>query len=87
MECYIGRLAFIIIKYNKPSFQNNTKRRLINPAKKELGLVSKKHMEKIIINVGNTIKVYQWQNTTTVIDWFSPLPQNNKLHFIKFDIV
>ena len=66
MERYTDRPAFIIIKDNTPSFQNNTKCRLINLAKKELGLVSKKHMEKV--NVGTTIKVYQWQNTTTVID-------------------
>ena len=60
MECYASRPAFIIIKDHKPNFQNNTKCRLINPAKNKLGLVSKKHLEEIIANVANTIKVNQW---------------------------
>ena len=42
MECYTSRLAFMTIKDQKPNFPNNTKRRLINPAKNELGLVDKK---------------------------------------------
>ena len=54
--------------------------------KNELGLVSQKDLEKIIANVANTTKVNQWQNTT-FIDWFKSLPQKDKLHFIKFDIV
>ena len=87
MECYASRPAFITIKDHKPNFRNNIKCRLINPAKNELGLVSKKHLEKIIANVANTTKVNQWQNTTTVIDWFKLLPQKDKSRFIKFDIV
>ena len=55
MECYASRPAFIIIKDHKPNFRNNTKCRLINPAKNELKLVSKKHLEKIIANVTNTM--------------------------------
>ena len=39
------------------------------------------------MNVANTIKVNQWRNTTTIIDWFKLLPQNDKSRFIKFDIV
>ena len=57
MECCP---TFIIIKDHKPNFRNNTKCRLINPAKNESGLVSKKHPEKIIAHVANTIKVNQW---------------------------
>ena len=33
MECYPSRPAFISIKDHKPNFRNNTKCRLINPAK------------------------------------------------------
>ena len=87
MECYARRPSFITIKDNKPNFRNNTKCRLINPAKNELGLVSKKYLEEIIANVANTIKVNQWRNTTTAIDWFKLLPQKDKSRFIKFDIV
>ena len=87
MECYASRLPFIPIKDHKPNFRNNTKCRLINPAKNELGLVSKKHLEKIIANVANTTRVNQWRNTTTVIDCFKLLPQKDKSRFIKFDKV
>ena len=78
MECYASCPAFITIKDHKPNFQSNTKCRLINLAKNELGLVSKEHLEKIISNVANTIKVNQWRNTATVIDWFKSLPQKEK---------
>ena len=68
------------------NFQNNAKCILINSVKNELGLVSQKDLEKIIANIANTTKVDQLQNTT-FIDWFKSLPQKDKLHFIKFDIV
>ena len=87
MEYYASHSAFITIKDQKLNFRNNTKCRLINPAKNELQLVSKKHLEEIIKNVANTIKVNQWQNTTTAIDWFKLLPQKDKLRFVKFDNV
>ena len=74
-------------KVHKSIFRNNNKCRLVNLAKNKLGLVSVKHLENIIENVANTMKVNQWQNTITVIDWFKSLPQKDKLSFIKFDIV
>ena len=39
------------------------------------------------VYVANTIKVKQWRNNTTVIDWFKLLPQKDKSRFVKFDIV
>ena len=79
--------AFITIKSHKPNSRNNTKYRLINPAKTESRLVSKKHLEEMIGNVANTIKVNQWRNTATFIAWFKLLPQKDKSSFVKFDIV
>ena len=87
IECYANRPAFITIKDHEPNFRNNTKFRPINPAKNELELASKKHLEEIIANVANTIKVNQCQNTTTVLDWFKMLPQKDKSRFVKFGIV
>ena len=87
MECYASHPAFITIKDLKPNFSNNTKCRLINSKKNKLGLVSKKHLEEIIANVANIMKVNQWRNATTVIDLFKLLPQKDKSRFIKFDIV
>ena len=87
MESYASRPAFITIKDHKPNFRNNTKCRLINPAKNEIGLVSKKYLETIIKNVSNKIRVNQWRNTATVIDWFRSLPQKANSRFVKFDNV
>ena len=87
MECYASRPAFITVKDQKLNFRHNTKCRLINPAKNELRLASKKHLEEIIKNVANTIRVNQWRNTTTAIDWFKLLPQKDKLRLAKFDNV
>ena len=86
MDYHASRPAFITIKDHKPNFQNNTKCRLLNPSKSELGLTSKKLLEKIIMNVANTIIVNQWRNTTTVRDWFKSLPQKGKSRFEEFDI-
>ena len=83
MECYASRPAFIIIKDHRPNFRNNTKFRPINPRKNELGLVSKKHLEKTITNIANTIKVKRWRDTTTTIDCFKFLPQKDKSRLIK----
>ena len=41
MECYSDQCAFITLKDHKENFKSNTKCRLINPSKSEVGLVSK----------------------------------------------
>ena len=42
MKCYSDQNAFIKIKNFKESFRNNTKCRLSNPSKSEVGFISKK---------------------------------------------
>ena len=39
--------VFITLTYHKENFQNNTKCRLINPAKSEIGIISKHYIETI----------------------------------------
>ena len=87
MECFADRHTFITLKDHKDNFRTNTKCRLINPSKNEMGIVSKKYLEKIIEDVTNASKVNQLRNTSTVIDWFQTIPNKNKSRFIKFDIV
>ena len=50
----------LLLKITNQTFEITPKCKLINPAKNELGLVSKKHLENIIANIANTIKVNQW---------------------------
>ena len=47
IESYPPRNAFIALKYHKHNFQNHPKCILINPAKSEIGKISKCHLDII----------------------------------------
>ena len=87
MQCYSEKDAYITIKNHKENFPHNVKCRLMNPAKTEMGMVSKKYLEKIIQDVKNATHMNQWQNTSSVISWFNQLQTDKKSRFVKFDIV
>lgn len=87
MECYADRKAFITLKDHKENFSNNTKCRLINPAKSEIGLVSKKYLEKINADILKSTGSNQWRSTASVVTWFNNIQDKEKYKFIKFDIV
>ena len=70
--------CFISLKDHKKNFQNNPTIRLINPAKNELGKISKVILENWQIN--------QWKNTSTVIDWFITIQDKHLHSFVIFDI-
>ena len=53
MEC-LAKQAFITLKDHKENFKNNPTCRLINPAKSEMGLVSKQISERIITEMRST---------------------------------
>ena len=78
--------CLITLKDHKPNFQNRPTVRLLNPAKNELGRISKTILDKINVNFPNSLHLNQWKNTQEVIDWFKGI--NNKQHqkFIKFNI-
>ena len=86
MECYLEQSVFITLKDHKANFKNNSKCRLINPSKSEVGLVSNYYLSSIIITVAEKSGVNQWRNTSTVIKWFENLQNKQKRRFIKFDI-
>ena len=79
--------AFITIKDHKENFRNNTKCRLINPTKPELGKVSKRILEAKNKEIKEKMKLTQFKNTAAVLKWFQGLKQKHKLNFIQFDIV
>ena len=87
MESYTERNAYVTIKDYKVNFPQNVKCRLINPAKTEVGIISKHFLERIVKDVSTAINVNQWRNTKTVIEWFNNIRSNQKTRFIKFDIV
>ena len=87
METYTEREAFITLKDHKDNFRSKPASRFINPAKTEIGIVSKQIVEKINKSVRETTNLQQWRNTQAVIDWFSDLKDKSDKTFIKFDIV
>ena len=81
------RQAFATLKDHKENFHSNPKVRLINPAKPETGIISKKILEKINFTVREKSGLQQWQNTSAVVNWFKNIEDKNAKTFIKFDVV
>ena len=79
MEGYAERPAFISLKDHKENSKHNTKCRLINPSKGEMGVVSKKFLEEINNNLNNHLCYNQWRSTSTVIEWFRAIENKKTL--------
>ena len=86
MECYTEIPCFITLKDHKDNFTSNTKCRLINPAKSNLGSVSKKILEKLISAIKLETGDNLWKSTTEVLTWFKDLKDLKMARFLKFDI-
>lgn len=78
--------AFVTLKDHKENFRNNPQTRLINPAKSEIGKISKIILERINTNIRETTGLNQWQNTNDVINWFNGIDNKNEYNVITFDI-
>ena len=61
--------CFITLKDHKENFINNPTVRLLNPAKNEVGRISKIFLSQINNEVKNKLLVNQWQSTLNVTDW------------------
>ena len=68
--------AFVTLKDHKPNFENNPSCRLINPAKSEIGKISKAILD-INTAVRKSSQVNQWRSTTETIDWFKKINMIN----------
>ena len=86
VERYAERKAFITLKDHKDNFRSNTKCRLLNLSKSEIGSISKSFLERIS-DVKRSTKVNQWRETSIVIDWFKKIENKKSSRFIKFDTV
>ena len=65
---------------------NNPTVRLINPAKNELGRISKALLYNINKHLCTRLNINQWKNTASVIEWFKRIEQKHFCKFIMFDI-
>ena len=78
--------SFITLKDHKDDFNNAPKTRLINPAKNEIGRISKNILDDINQKLRDILKINQWKNTQGVVDWFKNLQNKKKMNFVVFDI-
>lgn len=87
VEKMAEKTAFITLKDHKPSFDNNPTCRLINPAKQEIGKISKRILDRIINSTITQTKLNLWKNTRSVLNWYNDFPTNSNSSFICFDII
>jgi hypothetical protein len=78
--------CFITLKDHKENFENNPKTRLINPAKNQIGRISKEILDNINKKLREHLQLNQWKNTKSVIEWFKNLKNKKQLKFVVFDI-
>ena len=84
---YSKRESFITIKDHKENYINNTKCRLINGAKSDMGKVSKKILSRLLTSLRKKLNLQKWINSASTIEWFKSLDDKESLTFLQFDIV
>ena len=87
IEVHSEDTAFITLKDHKPDFRDNPKCRLINPAKSQIGRVSKQILEKLNNEIRDKSELKQWRSTSDVLSWFKDLKNKADLRFLQLDIV
>ena len=78
--------TYITVKDHKDNFPHSISCRLINPSKTDIGKISKTIVDKIILQLVSSIKVNQWKNSDTVINWFKNIPEKKSCTLIVFNI-
>ena len=73
MERYTETESFISLKDHKENFYSNPTCRLINPAKSNLGKISKKILERITAKIKTKTGQNQWKSSYEVISWFKKI--------------
>ena len=87
MDIMAKRESFITLKDHKDNFENSLPCRLINPAKSEMGKISKQILDGINSKLRSELDITLWKNTAAVIKWFRSIDMKEGCTFISFDIV
>ena len=87
MQRYAEKNAFITLKDHKPRFKSHVECRLLNPAKSEMGMVSKQILDHINSCLLESTQFNQWKNTDGVLKWFASITDKQNCWFLKFDVV
>ena len=69
-DCLAKSNTLISLKDHKPNFSSIPKCHLINSVKSEIGKISKYFSQQLNSKVRDLSLVNQWQETSTVINWF-----------------
>ena len=77
--------CFITLKDHKKNSVNQPTTRLINPAKNDIGRISKSILDKINICLCEKLKLNEWK-TTTEVNWFEKIDEKHLHTFTIFDI-
>ena len=77
--------CFISLKDHKENFINIPTVRLLNPAKNEVGRISKIILSQSNIELKNKLLVNQWQSTLIVNGWFKKIKDKHLYKFLIFD--
>ena len=86
VEKYNTKNCFITIKDHKCDFKTNPECRLINPAKTQIGRISKIIIQEICNSLRLALNINQWRSTKDCIKWFEVYEKNDRCSFIKYDI-
>ena len=78
--------CFITIKDYKENFLNHPKVLLMNPAKNELGRISKTILDNINMKLFQATKINQWKNMVSAIKWFNSLKDKHLMKLVMFNI-
>ena len=79
-------MLFITLKDHKENFMNDPKCRLINPAKSQVGIISKKIIQNINAKIREKTNLKQWQSTKQVLEWFKKIENKKESTFLQLDI-
>ena len=78
--------SLITLKDYKEKFLNRPATSLLNPAKNEIGRISKHILQNINKTLSEEIKVNEWKNPESVINWSKSIPNKHLYTFLMFDI-
>ena len=84
-QCFSTEKCFLTLKDHKDNFNDKPTTRLINPAKTDIGKISKKLLDKVNTSIKSKTDLNQWRNTAEVLKWFHNVDKT-KAKFIQFDI-
>ena len=74
------------MKDHKENFLNYTTTRFINPAKNKIGRISKQILDQINSKLCEILKVNEWKNTGSVINWFKKIESKSSHKCLMFGI-